>query len=85
MPFLYMPPQTQQRLNELTQSFISKGSDPATANQQAIAAIDNIVRQQANVMAYNDCFYVLGFAILICGLALVFCKKVKAGGNAAAH
>ncbi|WP_319421184.1 MDR family MFS transporter [Pleurocapsa sp. FMAR1] len=78
-------PQTQQRLNELTQNFISKGSDAVTANQQAIAAIDNIVRQQANVMAYNDCFYLMGFAILICGLALVFCKKVKAGGNAAAH
>ena len=41
----------------------------------------NIVRQQANIMAYNDCFYVMGFAILICGLALVFCKKVKTGGN----
>ena len=45
----------------------------------------NIVRQQANIMACNDCFYVMGFAILICGLALVFCKKVKTGGNVAAH
>ena len=78
-------PQTQQRLNELTQSFISKGSDAVTANQQAIAQIDNIVRREAYTMAYNDCFYLMGFAILICGLALIFCKKVKAGGNAAAH
>ncbi len=78
-------PQTQQRLNELTQNFISKGSDAITANQQAIAQIDNIVRREAYTMAYNDCFYLMGFAILICGLALIFCKKVKAGGNAAAH
>ena len=78
-------PETQQRLDRLTQTFISRGSDAVTAKQQAIAAIDNIVRQQAYVMAYNDCFYFMGFAILLCGLALVFCKKVKAGGNAAAH
>ena len=78
-------PQTQQRLDGLIQTFISRGSDAVTAKQQAIAAIDNIVRQQAYVMAYNDCFYVMGFAILICGLALIFCKKVKTGGNVAAH
>lgn len=78
-------PQTQQRLNELTQSFIAKGSDAVTAQQQAIAAIDNLVRREAYTMAYNDCFYFMGFAILLCGLALVFCKKVKAGGNVAAH
>ena len=60
-------PQTQQRLNELTQNFISKGSDAVTANQQAIAQIDNIVRREAYTMAYNDCFYLMGFAILICG------------------
>ena len=78
-------PQTQQRLNELTQSFISKGIDAVTAQQKAIAAINNIVRQQAYVMAYNDCFYIMGFAILLCGLALIFCKKVRTDGNVAAH
>ena len=78
-------PQTQQRLNELTQNFISRGSDAVTAKQQAIAAIDKIVRHEAYTMAYNDCFYIMGFAILLCGLALIFCKKVKAGSNAAAH
>ncbi len=46
-------------------------------NYKAIAAIDNIVRQQAYAMAYDDCFYVMGFAILLCGLALIFCEKVK--------
>jgi MFS transporter, DHA2 family, multidrug resistance protein len=69
----------------LIQTFINKGSDVVTAKQQAIAQLDNIVRREDNIMAYNDCFYIMGFAILLCGLALVFCKKVKAGSNVAAH
>ena len=77
--------ETQQRLNELTQSFISRGSDVVTTKQQAIAAIDSIVRREAFIMAYNDCFYIMGFAILLCGLSLILCKKVKAGGKVAAH
>jgi MFS transporter, DHA2 family, multidrug resistance protein len=78
-------PETQQRLDSLIQTFISRGSDAVTANEQAIAAIDQVIRREANIMAYNDCFYLMGFAILLCGLALIFCKKVKAGNNTAAH
>ncbi|HEY9767148.1 MAG TPA: DHA2 family efflux MFS transporter permease subunit [Coleofasciculaceae cyanobacterium] len=78
-------PQTQQRIDQLIQTFISRGSDAVTAKEQAIATIDNIVRHEAYTMAYNDCFYFMGFAILLCGLTLIFCKKVKAGGNAIAH
>ncbi|WP_036476757.1 DHA2 family efflux MFS transporter permease subunit [Myxosarcina sp. GI1] len=78
-------PQTQQRIDRLIQTFISRGSDAVTARQQAIAVIDNLVRREAYTMAYNDCFYFMGFAILLCGLALIFCKKVKTGGNTAAH
>lgn len=78
-------PETQQRLDSLMQTLISRGSDAVTAKQQAIATIDNLVRREANTMAYNDCFYLMGFAILFCGLALIFCKKVKAGSSTAAH
>jgi DHA2 family multidrug resistance protein len=78
-------PETQQRIEQLTQNFISKGIDPSTAHNQAIAAIGNIVRREAYVMAYNDGFYFVGFALLVSGIALLFCKKVKPGGGAAAH
>ncbi len=78
-------PETQQRIEQLTQTFISRGSDPTTAHNQAIAAISNIVRREAYVIAYNDGFYFVGFALLVSGLALLFCKKVKAGAGAAAH
>ena len=78
-------PETQQRIDQLTQNFISKGSDPTTAHNQAIATIDNIVRREAFVMAFNDGFYFVGFALLLSGLTLLFCKKVKAGAGGAAH
>lgn len=78
-------PETQQRIEQLTQAFISKGVDPTTAHNQAIATIDAIVRREAFVMAFNDGFYFVGIALLISGLTLLFCKKVKPGAGAAAH
>ncbi|MBD0303018.1 MAG: DHA2 family efflux MFS transporter permease subunit [Tolypothrix sp. T3-bin4] len=78
-------PETQQRIDQLTQFFISRGTDAATARNQAIASISNIVRREAYVMAYNDGFYFIGFALLLSAVALLFCKKVKAGGGAGAH
>ncbi|HEY9656972.1 MAG TPA: MFS transporter, partial [Allocoleopsis sp.] len=77
--------ETQQRLDQLTQFFINQGSDPTTAANQALAAIDNTVRQEAYVMAFNDCFYFIGVALLLSGIAVIFFKRVKATGGAAAH
>jgi len=79
-------PETQQRIEQLTQIFISKGIDQTTAYNQALATISNSVRREAYVMAYNDGFYIVGIALLVTGLSLFLCKKVKAaGGAAAAH
>jgi DHA2 family multidrug resistance protein len=76
--------QTQQRLDQLTQFFLNQGSAPGVAHDQAIQQIANVVRREAYIMAYNDCFYFIGFALLVTGLSLLFCKKVKSN-NAAAH
>ncbi len=78
-------PETQQRINQLTQFFESRGSDPSTAHNRALQDIANIVRRESYVMAYNDCFYFIGIALLVCAIALLFCKKAKAGAGAAAH
>ena len=78
-------PQTQQRIDQMTQYFISHGSDPDTAHNRALGAIANIVRREAYVIAFNDCFYFIGFGLLVSAIALLFCKKVKSGGGAVAH
>jgi DHA2 family multidrug resistance protein len=78
--------ETQERINQLTQYFVSRGADLSTAQNQAIASIDNIVRREAFVMAFNDCFYFIAWALLLSGIAILFFKKVKAtGGGAGAH
>jgi MFS transporter, DHA2 family, multidrug resistance protein len=77
--------ETQQRIDQMTQYFISKGADLSTAQNQAIASISNIVRREAFVMAFNDCFYFIGIALLLSGLAVLFFKKVKPTGGAVAH
>ncbi len=78
-------PQTQQRIDQLTQIFTSRGSDPSTAHNEALKSIANTINREAYVMAYNDCFYFIGIALLLCAIALLFSKKVKATGSAAAH
>lgn len=78
-------PATQERLNQLTQYFVSRGSDLASAQNQALAAIDNVVRREAYIQAFNDCFYFIGFALLVSGIAVLFFKKVKASGVSAGH
>ncbi|WP_228056414.1 hypothetical protein [Microcoleus sp. LEGE 07076] len=52
------------------------------AKEQAIKAIDSIVRREAYVMAFNDCFYFVGIALLLSRIAILGFKKVKPGAGA---
>jgi MFS transporter, DHA2 family, multidrug resistance protein len=78
-------PTTQERINQLTQYFVSRGSDLSTAQEQAIKSLDGVVRREAYVMAFNDCFYFIGIALLLSGIAILFFKKVKPKGSSVAH
>lgn len=67
--------QTQERFDQLAQLFISQGSDPLTADNQAMAMLDNLVRREAYVMAYNDCFYIIAIIFLLGCFLVLFLKK----------
>ena len=75
---------TRTRLDQLTSYFLSHGvSDQATANHEAIVAVALRIRQQANIMAFSDTFYLLGAALLVALLASLLLKKadhLDAGG-----
>lgn len=75
---------TQARLDALTQGFIANGIDPATAANQALAAIDRIVRRESFVMAYNDGFWIVGVILLAACIPLWFADKVKSPGGPSA-
>jgi len=63
--------QTQQRLQALTAAMQSKGADPTTAKQQALALLDQTVNLQATLLAYEDMFRIVGWVFLVT-LPLVF-------------
>jgi DHA2 family multidrug resistance protein len=73
---------TQERLEQLTQALMARGMDPATAADQALAAIDRIIRREAYVMAYNDGFWIVGMILILCIGAVWMADKVKSPGGA---
>ena len=46
--------------------------------------VAGVVRREAFVMAYGDCFYLLGVLLLAMALLVWFCRGAK-GGALAAH
>lgn len=66
----------QDQMASNTASYLAQTGDPATAQLQAFAQLAGDIAQQASVMAYNDAFYVLGWAMLAC-LPLIFILKKR--------
>ncbi|WP_165435127.1 DHA2 family efflux MFS transporter permease subunit [Bradyrhizobium sp. Leo121] len=75
--------EVRQRLAEMTNYFMAHGmADPAAARHQAIIALGNAVKRQALVMGYSDTFAVLGFVLVLAGIAILLTGKPKGGGAA---
>ena len=70
---------TRTRIDQLTQYFLHHGvADQANAAHRAVVAIGNVVQKQAFILAFSDTFYLLGAALLVALMAVLFLKK--AGG-----
>ncbi len=79
-------PQTLFRFNLLQKKFMSVGIDAATARMKSLALIDMKVRQQAYTMAFCDCFFFVGCALVGSSILILACKKVAPGaGGGEAH
>src|SRR6202451_2793186 len=68
-----------------SQSMRAHGSSAAGATQQAYALVQNVVGRQATMLAYLDCFSVLGISILAMIPVVFLMKKSKPGGGMAVH
>jgi DHA2 family multidrug resistance protein len=76
----------EARLKATEAAFISRGVAAPDARLKAIAMTDNAIRREANVMAYNDAFLIMGFLLIGVGAMALFCRKVSPGaGGAGAH
>jgi DHA2 family multidrug resistance protein len=79
-----LQPATRARLSELRQYFLAHGtSDPGVAMHGAVIAVGDIIRGQATIMAYADCFGLLGAVLLCAVVAVVMLRKGMAAGGAA--
>lgn len=77
--------ETSQRLNALTQLFQNRGVDAATAQQQAIASLSQLVDTQAAILSYADIFRFVGI-VFLCSLPLLLFLGKGTGAKApAAH
>jgi DHA2 family multidrug resistance protein len=75
----------QQRMQDSAAFFLSQGSDPYSANMRAIGAIGAVVRRQALLLAYGDCFLALGCVLLASAIALLLMKKARISGEIGGH
>jgi DHA2 family multidrug resistance protein len=75
----------QKTLQGATGAMQAHGSSAAFATQQAYALVQGVVARQATMLAYIDCFYLLGWAILLMVPMVFLMKKSKPGGGIAVH
>ncbi len=78
-------PALQARLASSQAQFMAKGFGPDTAMGQAYGALKRVVRRDANIMAFNDAFLIVGISLLLGAVLVWFCQKPKPGASAAAH
>lgn len=69
-----------QRLQESAAHFVSQGNDQSSAQMRALGAIGGVVRREAFLLAYSDCFLALGCVLLASAAALLFMKKARTAG-----
>jgi DHA2 family multidrug resistance protein len=55
----------QSRLDASAATFAAQGGDPAYAHMQALKQLTGVVHQQAMVISYSECFFVLGCAMIL--------------------
>jgi DHA2 family multidrug resistance protein len=71
----------QQRLAAFASGMMAKGAPVRVAQEQADALVDRVVQGQATIMAFEDCFLLVGVVFLMAmPLLFLFKRKRELGG-----
>lgn len=70
-------------LGGMTKALAPKAAAGSIGHTQALAELAALVRTNAFVMAYSDCFFVMGIALLLSTFGLVLMRKPRPGPVAA--
>lgn len=68
---------TTERLAILSERFLAQGAEAVTAGWQAAGGLAATVHKEAGVLAYGDCFYLLGGILLSISMLVWFCRPVR--------
>ncbi len=72
-------------LTSITHRFLEHGYSASDASLRAIALVSSVVQQQANSLAFLDCFWLLGAIAFIGPLLAIFIRRFNQGGKPPAH
>jgi MFS transporter, DHA2 family, multidrug resistance protein len=75
----------QQRLQQLSNHFISVGFDPVSATQKAYQTINSVVQRESFILAFNDCFETIAIGLLVGAVLVWFCKRPPIGSQGGGH
>jgi DHA2 family multidrug resistance protein len=75
----------QSMVQGASRALVAHGASAAGGTQQAYALIQGTVAREATMLAYLDCFWFLGVAILAMVPMVFLIKKSKPGGGIAVH
>jgi DHA2 family multidrug resistance protein len=71
-----------ERLTALTQQLVARGVETVTAGREALAVLSGVVRREAYVTAYSDCFFILGTVLLSVVVLVWLCQPARGTGLA---
>src|SRR5207302_896523 len=74
-----------ENVQSIANRFVDHGYSAADAAMRAVAQVHAVVQQQANILAFLDCFWLLGLVAFIGPVLALFIRKFKQGGTAGAH
>ena len=79
-----LDPATLDRLQSITGILTARGGNEAAAATQAIGSVAQIIHREASVMAFGDCFLILG-TVLMAMIPLVWFTNAAKGNGAPSH
>jgi len=72
-------------VERIASRFVDHGYSTVDAATSAVAQVYAIVQQQAAILGFLDCFWLLGLVAFIGPLLAIFIRKFQQGAGPAAH
>lgn len=76
--------QVQNYLSSQAAQFTRQGGDPVMAVKRALKSLQGTVQLASYVMAFSECFLMIGFVLLAGSVVIWFCKKSESTSDAPA-